>query len=167
MLTHLLQRIGVSRAGVQDVDPERNSRQQVLVIVDPVYGEQHGLQPLDPSGLVDAAALLHPGTLLVHGEQTAEHQVPLDADLPAGLWRVSDRDQDALAHHQQEQTGNTDRHRGVESLVDPGGATDRGEGRRGAEGEGQGRGFEGQADGARRWAWFKLWPRTLRTVRGP
>ncbi len=102
VLTHLLQCIGISRAGVQDVDPEGDPRQQSVVHIDSVNGKQHGLQPLDPSVLVHTPTLLHPSTFLVYWEQAAEHQISLDADLPAGLRRVSDREQDAPTHHDQD-----------------------------------------------------------------
>lgn len=42
-LTHLLQCIGISGAGVQDVDPEGHPRQQSVVHIDSVYSKQHGL----------------------------------------------------------------------------------------------------------------------------
>lgn len=82
-LTHLLQCVRVSGAGVEDVDAKRDARQQNVVHVDPVYGEQHGLQPLDPPVLVHTAALLHPSPFLVHRKQAAQHQVAFDADLAA------------------------------------------------------------------------------------
>lgn len=102
ILTHLLQCIGISGAGVQDVDPEGDPRQQSVVHIDSVNGKQHGLQPLDPSVLVHTPTLLHPSTFLVYWEQAAEHQISLDADLPAGLRRVSNREQDAPTHHDQD-----------------------------------------------------------------
>lgn len=66
------------------MDPERDPRQQHRVTVDSVYGKQHGLQPLDPSVFIDTTTLVHPTSFFMHWEQTTEHQIPLDADLPVG-----------------------------------------------------------------------------------
>lgn len=100
MLTHLLQCVCVSGAGVEDVHAKQDARQQNVVHVDPVYGEQHGLQPLDPPVLVHAAALLHSSPFLVHWKQAAQHQVALDADLAARQRGVCE--QGALTHHGQD-----------------------------------------------------------------
>lgn len=102
VLTHLLQCIGIPGAGVQDVNPKGHAGQQNVVHIDSVYGEQHGLQPLDPSVLIHATTLLHPRTFFVHGEQSAENQVALNADLSAGWRWVSDKGEDAPTHHDQE-----------------------------------------------------------------
>lgn len=115
--TNLLQCVGISRARVQDVHAEGDARQQNGVPVDRVYGEQHGLQSLDASIFIDAAALLHTAAFLMHGEQAAQHQVAFHSDLPPGRRRVSDGQQHTSTHHHHHES---EGHHGWGSGVGPG-----------------------------------------------
>jgi len=66
-------------ASVQDVRTQPDSRQQFTIGVDLVDGVQHRLHPLDALVRFDRAAV--PAlrqTVLVYGEQAAQHQISLD-----------------------------------------------------------------------------------------
>lgn len=86
-IQRLLQSVRVLRAGVQDVSSELDPRKDAIAGVDLVQRQQHGFQPLDPSFLVDHAAVLRPLAFVVHREQTSDHQVPVQDDFVFGRWR--------------------------------------------------------------------------------
>ncbi len=92
-LQRLLQSIGVLRASVQYMSSQFDTRQDALVLVDFIQGQQHGLQSLDPSLSIDFPTVLCTLTLLVHREQAANHQISIQCDLPLGV--------SVIAYHRQ------------------------------------------------------------------